>query len=198
LHGGKARDVRCFPRPGRLRSILRKRSGGKGRSRGCDHQRWSNAFFLAYGLISLSQCRQAIRQSPSGAPTNWRAGCGKSACPVRERGRFYPAPISSTVERLTKHGPSSCVVCLSFSSSVSICLIWGFRKLASFVAVFPIEDKLEPLSLAVEGCGINFEDLGNFFQRLVIGDQAADVFSFNLLEGKFAAQADFRSRQDGL
>jgi len=49
---------------GRLRSILRKRRGGQGRSRGCDHQRWSNAFFHAHGLISLSQCLQAIRQSP--------------------------------------------------------------------------------------------------------------------------------------
>jgi RNA-directed DNA polymerase len=49
---------------GRLRSILRKRSGGKGRGRGRDHQRWINAFFLARGLISLSQCRQALVQSP--------------------------------------------------------------------------------------------------------------------------------------
>jgi RNA-directed DNA polymerase len=49
---------------GRLRSILRKRHGGKGRGRGSDHQRWSNDFFHAQGLISLSQCRQAIPRSP--------------------------------------------------------------------------------------------------------------------------------------
>ena len=49
---------------GRLRSILRKRGGGHGRGRGCDHQRWSNDFFHAQGLISLSQCLRAIRQSP--------------------------------------------------------------------------------------------------------------------------------------
>jgi len=49
---------------GRLRSILRKRHGGKGRGRGCDHRRWPNAFFHAQGLISLNQCRQAILQSP--------------------------------------------------------------------------------------------------------------------------------------
>jgi RNA-directed DNA polymerase len=49
---------------GRLRSILRKRGGRTGRGRGRDHQRWSNAFFHARGLISLSQCLQAIRQSP--------------------------------------------------------------------------------------------------------------------------------------
>ncbi|MCE7911650.1 MAG: group II intron reverse transcriptase/maturase, partial [Candidatus Brocadia sp. AMX3] len=28
----------------RLRSILRKRRGGKGRGRGADHQRWPNAY----------------------------------------------------------------------------------------------------------------------------------------------------------
>ena len=49
---------------GRLRSILRKRRGGRGRGRGRDHQRWSNDFFHAQGLISLSQCLRAIRQSP--------------------------------------------------------------------------------------------------------------------------------------
>ena len=27
--------------------------------------------------------------------TNWRAGCRKSASPVREEGRFYPVPTSS-------------------------------------------------------------------------------------------------------
>ena len=49
---------------GRLPSILRKRRGGQGRGRGRDHQRWSNDFFHAQGLISLSQCPRAIRQSP--------------------------------------------------------------------------------------------------------------------------------------
>ncbi len=37
----------------RLRSILRKRHGGRGRGRGRDHQRWPNAFFAGYGLWSL-------------------------------------------------------------------------------------------------------------------------------------------------
>ena len=49
---------------GRLRSILRKRRRGRGRGRGRDHKRWSNDFFHAQGLISLSQCLRAIRQSP--------------------------------------------------------------------------------------------------------------------------------------
>lgn len=38
---------------GRLRSILRKRRGRRGRARGKDHQRWPNAFFAAQGLYSL-------------------------------------------------------------------------------------------------------------------------------------------------
>jgi RNA-directed DNA polymerase len=38
----------------RLRSILRKRRGGKGRGRGSDHQRWPNAYFMQQGLFSLA------------------------------------------------------------------------------------------------------------------------------------------------
>jgi RNA-directed DNA polymerase len=38
----------------RLRSILRKRRGGKGRGRGSDHQRWPNAYFAEHGLFSLA------------------------------------------------------------------------------------------------------------------------------------------------
>lgn len=37
----------------RLRSILRKRMGLKGRGRGRDHQRWPNAYFAKRGLFSL-------------------------------------------------------------------------------------------------------------------------------------------------
>lgn len=37
----------------RLRSMLRKRQGKKGRARGTDQQRWPNAFFTAQGLFSL-------------------------------------------------------------------------------------------------------------------------------------------------
>ncbi len=37
----------------RLRSILRKRQGKKGRGRGRDHQRWPNDFFTACGLFSM-------------------------------------------------------------------------------------------------------------------------------------------------
>jgi len=39
----------------RLRSILRKRRGGRGRGRGWDHHRWPNAYFTRQGLYSLKQ-----------------------------------------------------------------------------------------------------------------------------------------------
>jgi RNA-directed DNA polymerase len=42
---------------GRLRSILRKRHGGKGRGRGRDHQRWSNRYFAELGLFCLQAAR---------------------------------------------------------------------------------------------------------------------------------------------
>jgi RNA-directed DNA polymerase len=47
----------------RLRSILRKRVGKRGRARGWDTQRWSAAFFAAQGLFSLSEAHAAYRQS---------------------------------------------------------------------------------------------------------------------------------------
>ena len=48
----------------RLRSILRKRHKGKGRARGNDHQRWPNAYFVAFGLISLALTRTQAANSP--------------------------------------------------------------------------------------------------------------------------------------
>lgn len=47
----------------RLRSILRKRTGRKGRGRGRDHQRWPNAYFAERGLFSLKTASDAARQS---------------------------------------------------------------------------------------------------------------------------------------
>jgi RNA-directed DNA polymerase len=47
----------------RLRSILRKRQGRRGRGRGSDHQRWPNAFFAAQGLFSLTTAQASARQS---------------------------------------------------------------------------------------------------------------------------------------
>jgi RNA-directed DNA polymerase len=47
----------------RLRSILRKRHGGKSISRGLDHNRWPNAFFAKQGLLSLQEANAQARQS---------------------------------------------------------------------------------------------------------------------------------------
>lgn len=47
----------------RLRSILRKREGKRGRGRGSDHQRWPNAFFTEQGLFSLVAAHASVCQS---------------------------------------------------------------------------------------------------------------------------------------
>jgi RNA-directed DNA polymerase len=47
----------------RLRSILRRRLGKKGRGRGSDHHLWTNDFFAAYGLFSLQTAYKLARQS---------------------------------------------------------------------------------------------------------------------------------------
>lgn len=57
--------VDCWVRM-RLRSILRKRMGGRGRGRGRDHQRWTNAYFANQGLYSLVTAYEVVRQSPCG------------------------------------------------------------------------------------------------------------------------------------
>jgi RNA-directed DNA polymerase len=47
----------------RLRSLLRKRLGKRGRGRGSDHQRWPNAFFAKHGLYSLKTSHALVGQS---------------------------------------------------------------------------------------------------------------------------------------
>ena len=47
----------------RLRSILRRRYGLRGRGRGADHHRWPNACFTELGLFSLSTAHVAACQS---------------------------------------------------------------------------------------------------------------------------------------
>lgn len=47
----------------RLRSILRKRAGRKGRGRGADNQRWPNRYFAELGLFSLDTARAEVAQS---------------------------------------------------------------------------------------------------------------------------------------
>jgi RNA-directed DNA polymerase len=48
---------------GRLRAILRKRAGKKGRARGTDHQQWRNHYFTELGLFSLTQAHDLVCQS---------------------------------------------------------------------------------------------------------------------------------------
>jgi RNA-directed DNA polymerase len=50
----------------RLRSILRKRAGRRGRGRGADHQRWPNRYFAEQGLYSLVTAHVQACQSPLG------------------------------------------------------------------------------------------------------------------------------------
>lgn len=49
----------------RLRSILRRRQGRKGRGRGLDHQRWPTTFFAERGLFSLVMAHVMACQSSS-------------------------------------------------------------------------------------------------------------------------------------
>ena len=52
----------------RLRSILRKRCGLKGRGRGINHRRWPNRYFTNLGLFCLQEARESTCASlPNGA-----------------------------------------------------------------------------------------------------------------------------------
>ena len=72
----------------RLRTILKKREGkGKWKYKRKDHIRWPNVFFQAHGLFSLARAHATECQSLNIKTTiNRRAGCGKSASPVRREG----------------------------------------------------------------------------------------------------------------
>jgi RNA-directed DNA polymerase len=50
----------------RLRSILRRRAGRRGRGRGRDHVRWPNSYFAGHGLLSLEVAYALACQSPRG------------------------------------------------------------------------------------------------------------------------------------
>ena len=47
----------------RLRSILRKRAGRRGKGRGFDHKRWNNSYFAERGLFSLETAYAQVVQS---------------------------------------------------------------------------------------------------------------------------------------
>ena len=48
---------------GRLRGILRKRDGRKGRGRGLDHHRYPNRYFAELGLFNLEGAKRAELRS---------------------------------------------------------------------------------------------------------------------------------------
>jgi RNA-directed DNA polymerase len=64
-HRNVFRDLDRWIR-GRLRSILRRRQGRRGRGRDTDHQRWPNAYFADHGLYSLYDAFGRLPQSPTG------------------------------------------------------------------------------------------------------------------------------------
>lgn len=59
---GPFRDIDGWVRM-RLRSILRRRRGGKGRGRGMDNHRWPNKFFAEQGLFSCLKAFTSVPQS---------------------------------------------------------------------------------------------------------------------------------------
>jgi RNA-directed DNA polymerase len=63
-HRNALRDLDKWIRM-RLRSILRKRRGGRGKGRGSDHQRWPNAFFTGMGLFFLGEAHAQACQPQS-------------------------------------------------------------------------------------------------------------------------------------
>jgi RNA-directed DNA polymerase len=61
-HRTTFKDVDAYIR-NRLRAILRKRAGLRGRARGSDYQRWPNHYFTEMGLFSLMQAHRSTVQS---------------------------------------------------------------------------------------------------------------------------------------
>jgi RNA-directed DNA polymerase len=70
----------------RLRSILLQRNKRKSHGWGNAHKLWPNAYFARHGLLSLSAAYAEASQSSRRRTTDWRAGCGKPARPVRREG----------------------------------------------------------------------------------------------------------------
>jgi RNA-directed DNA polymerase len=75
---------------GRVRSILRKRIGLHGISRGFDHYRWPNEYLRAHGLFSLIEAHKAFIGTAFGLMKSLNLGEGyikSSHCKVRRSGR---------------------------------------------------------------------------------------------------------------
>ena len=79
---------------GRLRGILRKRRGGRGRGRGSDHHRWRNRYFDTLGSSAWKQPKHGNGPaSYKEQNADWKVGCGKSARPVWWEGRGVAPPF---------------------------------------------------------------------------------------------------------
>jgi RNA-directed DNA polymerase len=70
----------------RMRSLLEKRRGRTRQGLGAAHQRWPNEWFASRGLLSLAAAHEWRRAIVETRPTDWRAGCGRPARPVRREG----------------------------------------------------------------------------------------------------------------
>jgi RNA-directed DNA polymerase len=66
---------------GRLRSLLRRRQGRRGRACGDDHHRWPNAFFAHHGLFSLVTAHAQLVNPLGGKPSTGEPDAGNP--PVR-------------------------------------------------------------------------------------------------------------------
>ena len=84
----------------RLRSILRKRAGRKGRGRGWDHHGWKNSFFAERGLFNLTAAHAlACQSSRQGQPPTGEPCAGDPHARFGGRGgrtqSAFPTPISA-------------------------------------------------------------------------------------------------------
>jgi RNA-directed DNA polymerase len=107
----------------RLRSILRRRPGGKGRGKGWDHNRWTNAFFTEQGLFSLTTAHASELNPLAGKTINRRAGCGKSASPVRREGGPNPIGSSYPIIKLI-----SCLSSFSWFPPLAVRQEWNHER----------------------------------------------------------------------
>jgi RNA-directed DNA polymerase len=87
---------------GRLRSILRKRVGKRGRGRGTDHHTWRTTTSPSWACSAYRKPMPRPVGLLAKLITNWRAGCGRPACPVRREGRVLSPSLP-----LSWHGLSS-------------------------------------------------------------------------------------------
>jgi hypothetical protein len=70
------------------------------------HIRLPNAFFARHGFFSLQCAHAQVRQSSCRSTIDWRAGCGRSARPVRREGGSNPIGSPYPYHGAHRHRPS--------------------------------------------------------------------------------------------